>query len=461
MQKKKTSQKPALLPVPIDKEEEKVVQKETTIKVFPTGIIICLLGISIGMIVTFYWNNLSILFLREVAFPTITFALFLLFILVVVLLVKFFSRTAKVSYEKIAINLDIAIKNKAKRKEGLVEVFKEAKKYFSLSGIIRIATLVTGIIVTILGGVIAIQQNQLVDIQNKLFQNQNEMVAIQNNLAEASRRSSFVFMMSNIMDILAKEVTETKDSPPFSKERQLSEITISRISALNQVLKPYKYLENDTLIPLAVSPERGQLLLVLANAKLDTLATYPSIFNQSKFKGAYLEDANLKAVFLKEVNLRAAYLKGVDLSNATLNHANLIRANLSDADLNEAKLIGTNLTNANLENTDFRGANLTGCQFGKANMKYTDFRYSDLIAAKLKHADLSKAKLRGAKFKDTDLSYTIFAADVLESVPNFEGAIMQKKVFTAKGAFLKRNYTCIPLMIEGIEYCVFKSTKTD
>jgi hypothetical protein len=95
-------------------------------------------------------------------------------------------------------------------------------------------------------------QNNLLENQNRLIVNQNTRIEQQTYLQEAGRRSSLIFLMNNVLDKMDEELKS-----PVNKDRNLSDQLIGRIVALSKSLKPYKYLESDSL-SMTVSPERGQ-----------------------------------------------------------------------------------------------------------------------------------------------------------------------------------------------------------
>jgi len=123
-------------------------------------------------------------------------------------------------------------------------------------------------------------QNKLVQQQNIKIEHQNKRLDQQTNLQEAERRSSLVFLFSNIMDAIDSEL---KDS--LNKKDTLSKQLIGRIIALSTRLSPYRYLtEGDTLISHPLSPERGQLLVNLVESDLDS-NTYKKIWFLKGFGG--------------------------------------------------------------------------------------------------------------------------------------------------------------------------------
>ncbi len=213
-------------------------------------------------------------------------------------------------------------------------------------------------------------QNNLIESQNSLFTEQNKRLEQQTYLQEAERRGSLVFLFSNVMDAIDKEL---KDDIGKKGVRDLSSQLIGRIIALSRRLKPYRYLENDSLITSPLSAERGQLLVSLVESHLNN-NSYLRIFQKSDFTFSDLEGVSLNESKLMKVNLRGANLKDVKLMKADLRGANLRDAKLMKADLQEANLKGAKLMKA-----DLRGANLKSANFAEANLRAANvtFDYED------------------------------------------------------------------------------------
>lgn len=245
-------------------------------------------------------------------------------------------------------------------------------------------------------------QNRKIDVQTSLIEHQNSRLDQQTYLQEAGRRSSLVFLFSNIMDAIDKEL---KDDYGQDSIRNLSPQLIGRIIALSTRLKPYQYLDGDTLIGKPLSPERGQLLVSLVESQLDS-NTYGQIFWKGRFEFAVL----------KEINLEDANLIGVDLKDANLERADLIWANLKGANLRgvnlkEACLVWARLEWAYLKNAYLREANLERANLYKANLKR-----ANLYKTNLKFADLRGADLRGAKLRDVKTLNTLFFKTLEQNV---------------------------------------------
>ncbi len=239
------------------------------------------------------------------------------------------------------------------------------------------------------------RQNDKLDTQNGLLGRQNQRLDQQINLEEGNRRSSLIFFMSNIMDKLDIELRSNKD-------RTLSDALIGRIVSLSQSMRPYRYLENDSLTPRQLSPERGQLLFSLVNSNLDK-ATYDKIYARANFNYADLREANFSEAYLRgaklahssfsNANFNYADLQGADLSNAWLEHATFRNTamngiNLSHANLRESRMEQITLKDGDLGNADLREIYLEG-----------DFSGTNLEGVKMQNASLVDVNLEGCYFK--------------------------------------------------------------
>ncbi|MCU0346510.1 MAG: pentapeptide repeat-containing protein, partial [Saprospiraceae bacterium] len=239
------------------------------------------------------------------------------------------------------------------------------------------------------------RQNDKLDTQNGLLGRQNQRLDQQINLEEGNRRSSLIFFMSNIMDKLDIELRSNPD-------RSLSDPLIGRIVSLSQSMRPYRYLENDSLTPRQLSPERGQLLFSLVNSNLDK-ATYDKIYARANFNYADLREANFSEAYLRgaklanssfsNANFNYADLEGADLSNAWLEHATFRNTvmngiNLAGANLRESRMENITMRDGNMSNGDLRQIYLEG-----------DFSGTNLEGVKLQNASLVDVNLEGCYFQ--------------------------------------------------------------
>ena len=276
-----------------------------------------------------------------------------------------------------------------------------------------------GLLVAVIPIWLLMQQNGLLRQQNDKFDLQNERLNLQNNLLEADRRSSLVFLMSNILDKVDEEIREQKQKMKVvtdSTKYSLSKPLVNRIIALSKAFKPYRMMEGDSLSDL-VSPERGQLFIALMENSLDS-ATQNTIVERGDFSravigevvipfsnlsGAYLSGADLSGAYLWGTYLWGAYLSGANLSGADLSEADLWGADLWGADLWGADLWGANLSGADLSEADLSEADLWGADLSEADLSEADLWGADLSEADLWGADLSEADLREADLWGADL----------------------------------------------------------
>ena len=234
-------------------------------------------------------------------------------------------------------------------------------------------------------------QTYILNTQNKLLLYQNNRLDQQINLEEGSRRSSLIFLMSNIMDKMGEEL---KASNKYKKT--LSNAIIGRIVSLSQALRPYRYLENDKLIDQPLSPERGQLLISLTNSSLHE-STYEKIFEKADFSYADLKNANFDDNYMQGIELSYANLQGASFRNTVLEYANVVGANLQGAKFEETYMNSIKLTNANLQNSLLQNVKMTN-----ATLKNTDFRNAE-ISGDFKHSIFDHIHLDGIKIGFLDL----------------------------------------------------------
>ncbi len=203
---------------------------------------------------------------------------------------------------------------------------------------------VIGFILAIVPIWLLMNQNKLLERQNEKFDLQNQKIDLQNNLLEADRRSSLVFLMSNVLDKVDDEIKEQRGSlkkepgyHPDSVKYKLSQPLISRIIGLSRAFKPYRIMEGNSLSSELVSPERGQFFIALMENNLDSIT-----------QNTIVKDGDFSYSVIGEINL-----SGAKLSEANLVGANLSRAFLYEASLSEAYLSGANLNGANLSGANF------------------------------------------------------------------------------------------------------------
>ncbi|MCG8330848.1 MAG: pentapeptide repeat-containing protein [Chitinophagales bacterium] len=261
--------------------------------------------------------------------------------------------------------------------------------------------------------------------QNSRIDTQNYRVNIQNNLLEADRRSSLVFLMSNILDEVANElVIQGKDS-----KKELSQPLINRIIALSRAFTPYRVLQGDSLSLELVSPERGQLFIALLANHLDSL-TQNSIVSNGNFSNAVIgniaipkgqfENAKLNQASFN-TSLNDYYSQILEDSLSILEFTRMFNGAIGsniDLPLNKEDVVITNIYGEsypiNIEGLigpDFRRAN-----FKNANLENSKLNFAFLNYAILKRANMSGAKLRGAILSNANLDLAVLDnADLLHA----------------------------------------------
>jgi uncharacterized protein YjbI with pentapeptide repeats len=260
----------------------------------------------------------------------------------------------------------------------------------------------------LLGTVLIHNQNKLLQQQNAMLERQSTRLDQQTYLQEADRRSSLIFLMGNLLDAMDKEL---KSDIGQVGVRDLSPQLIGRIIALSKSLRPYRYLDKDSLVARELSPERGQLLLSIVASQVDN-TSIRRILQAADFSYSDMKGAVLSGEYLEGINLFSS-----DLTGALLDETNLNNANLSNSDLSGAIFARAKLQNARLR---------------EANLKSSYFDSADLRNANLYKAQLQGAKLNGAYLQNTHLSQTnLTKADLSAAVisqTNFENAILDSAI---------------------------------
>lgn len=279
------------------------------------------------------------------------------------------------------------------------------------------------------------EQNQKIDLQTRLFSEQNHLFSkqnekvdtqnyrlnLQNNLIEADRRSSLVFLMSNVLDRVDVEIAsqrQARESTQDTTKYSLSKPLVSRIVALSRAFRPYRMLEGDTLSDVLVSPERGQFFIALMKINLDSITqntiardgdfSYAQVgridFSNAKLAGANLYKADFEGANFRGANLRSINLEGANLAGANLNGVDLSEMVKYNYRTGQSIMMRTNLSRANLSKVDFRNARLTEVNFSNSNLQCADFTDSDLSYSTLSDADLTMANFTRNKFFITNFS---------------------------------------------------------
>lgn len=280
---------------------------------------------------------------------------------------------------------------------------------------------IVGILLALIPIWLLFNQNQLITKQNEVIESQTGLIANQNKrldqqtyLQEAERRSALIFIYGGLLETINQEVKEAEEK---TGRRNLSPQIIGQIIALSQRMKPYRYLENDSLISKPLSPERSQLLISLIESKLDS-STYLNIFKKADFSYADLESVNLEGQDLRYINLSYSNLKGANLRYTKLDFANLSKTELDSVDLVKSSLFLTNLNNSHIYGTDFRTSSLKSSFFIDCKINNTKFDYADLRNTVFDKSVIENVIFRNARFDNVDT--------INNDNPNFFRGIMKE-----------------------------------
>ncbi len=227
------------------------------------------------------------------------------------------------------------------------------------------------------------QQNKLITGQSEMFKQQNNRLDQQTYLQEADRRGQTLLLM----DSMLKEINDDIRS---NSQNSIDDGTAGRLISLSKMLKPYKYLENDSLIERVISPERGYLLVSLLETGINLNAT-----SRSRSNGKLINRLDFTYAELRDIALKGADLMEINLSNADLRQSNLTGTDLKKADLSNARL-----NNTNLSYTSFNEADLENAQFVNAILDRADFSKADLTGSDLRNVSLVKTLVYGAILKN-------------------------------------------------------------
>lgn len=220
------------------------------------------------------------------------------------------------------------------------------------------------------------KQNTLITGQSEMFKQQNKRLDQQTYLQEAERRGQTLLIMDNMLKEISTDVSR-------SSANAIDDATAGRLISLSKMLKPYKYLENDSLIARVTSPERGYLLVSLLETGINLNTTA-----RSRSNGRLIERLDFTYAELRNLSLKGADLIQIDLSNA---------------DLRNSSFNGIDFEKANLQNTWLHETNLTYASLKEANLEHAVLQYAILDYANLQNANLSSADLRNVSLVKTKL----------------------------------------------------------
>ena len=223
------------------------------------------------------------------------------------------------------------------------------------------------------------KQNTLITGQSEMFRQQNNRLDQQTYLQEADRRGQTLLLMDNMLQEINTEISR-------DPQNKLNDATAGRLIALSKILKPYRYLENDSLTKNIVSPERGYLLISLLETGINLRSTA-----RSRANGILLERIDFTYSELRNVTLKKADLIEIDLS-----HADMRNSSFNGTDFEKAIFYNASISQADLSYTSFKNADLRNAKLENSILDYANLQKADLSSSNLKNVSLLKTVLKEA-----------------------------------------------------------------
>lgn len=228
------------------------------------------------------------------------------------------------------------------------------------------------------------KQNTLITGQSEMFRQQNNRLDQQTYLQEADRRGQTLLLMDNMLQEINTEISR-------DPQNKLNDATAGRLIALSKILKPYRYLENDSLTKNIVSPERGYLLISLLETGINLRSTARSRANGILLERIDFTYSELRNVTLKKADLIEIDLSHADMRNSSFNGTDFEKATFYNASISQADLSYTSLKNADLSNATLQNSILDYANLQKANLSSSNLKNVSLLKTVLKEATLTNA----------------------------------------------------------------------
>jgi len=258
---------------------------------------------------------------------------------------------------------------------------------------------VIAILLAIIPSLILIVQTKLLSNQNELLDIQNERVKQQNLLIEAQRRSSYVFLMGNIMDAVNNELRETSNI-----NRRLSPQLRGQIISLSNSLTPYQFMVGQNLNSRSESPERGMLLVFLLESEISHI-DLNAIFLRGDFRFAQAESLNI-------LDDTIDYL---DLTNSSFDHINV--------------------NNSLIRGVKFLGCETSGFKMMNSILINSEFNFSDTLIIKIDTCGVDSVRFSGPYLHyiqsyNSEIRNSSFNFKILNSFEVVDGVIRKLSLTT-------------------------------
>lgn len=263
-------------------------------------------------------------------------------------------------------------------------------------------------------GLISILTLVLAWQSNKLVEKQNELLSIQNLLQESSRRAGLTVELTEVLNRISDASLKdfvAYDEPTNQECRQdkygytfrvqihkeykfstLPDALLGRLVALSNSFRPYRYIDVtkqdmtsdfESGLSEPMSPERAQLLLALANARISIrdVAEAGGTFERSPLGGAQLTGMQIHGAELNSSDFNLGILAHASFRGAALRHSKFSGSNATCADFTSADLTGADLSQGMFQGASFDNARLQGVMFYTGTFNDATFRNADLRGA--------------------------------------------------------------------------------
>lgn len=325
------------------------------------------------------------------------------------------------------------------------------------------------------------KQNNLIDkqveyegIQNDLLIIQNERLTQQNQLADAQRRSSFVFMMGNIMDAINEKLND-----PFNEDRLIPVELIGQVISLSNSLTPYKFIIDSSLISKPLSPERGMLLIYLLQSELNP-DNLNEIIKKATFKSSYIENLNLTNKRLDYLDLSNSNIENIQfdydtIEKITCNSCNIINLRVRNSVINSFNLINDyenidlsvnksrlfdhyiktlNANNIKIDSSDIRDFMIEADSINNIVINYTSLEWIHVFSSNVNNIWLNKSvgnniTLKNSKDKILSKKLLLTIDDSLKYYSNINEFIISSSYFT----YLNSHYKVSNLYLINAILC--------
>lgn len=362
-------------------------------------------------------------------------------------------------------------------------------------------------IAALAGAALLFQQNQLLAVQIERVSEQTELLRNQIELGEAQRSTSIVPEILGIGEALGAEtarLVKANGGIDIHADYDLSSGLRARIVAASNAARPYRYLRaalayatdaevqaialarrpdlvaaqeqlarwraaeealtgpqvrDGELTDRPVSPERGQLLSLLFNARImeTEYLTFAGadfsfaevrlpMFSAMSMQHALLRYADFSTVPMREVDFGGAYLDGARFRHAVIGNSFFsgipseqvkppMQA-VDDFSVWRTMLSGADFSGATIFDTDFVNINGLAISFDGAALADVDFTGAQIAAATFRRAILGTIDFTGANLSSVDFDGALVFT---------ETALDDFLAQAAQGTFTRERYVLVPV----------------